>query len=165
MDYIAKLLASPNRAVESLALRGEAIELTRDPHSAQEVADGQALREYHTRLKQIGAECEEAREANDLATLEKLDQEKEFILGQVREATGGLEGGRPSCPGQRGARRLGSSSAAMLAADSVRKALGRSNPRMESQMPGLFAHLKTCLKQDKTTWAYYPPLPAPNWSL
>ncbi|MCE9635612.1 MAG: hypothetical protein K8T90_07900 [Planctomycetes bacterium] len=94
MEYIAELLRNPHRDIHSAKLRdGVAHEESRVRGSAGDALDSEALQGYRNRLADIDGELADAEERADVVGQERLQREREKLLGEVRRATG--LGGRP----------------------------------------------------------------------
>ena len=88
--YIEQLLAKPNvafRCTHIEALHAGMAEET-STGSIGEMVDMQALKGYHDRLREIAEELEEATSFNDPARQEKLGDERQAILDQIKSAQG-----------------------------------------------------------------------------
>ena len=74
----------PRRKLHCVALAGQPADTGR----GVEVLDEQARRAYRARLREIEAELAEAEAANDPGRAERLEEEKERLLDEMRKATG-----------------------------------------------------------------------------
>ena len=89
MRYLAELLRTPGVEVHSVRLRDVvAREEPRALVSAGEVLDTEALRQIKERLDTNREEEDEARERQDFAKVERLQEEAEFLRTEVTRATG-----------------------------------------------------------------------------
>lgn len=80
---VAKLLAKPAEEVHCSELAGR-------PAGSRGAGmlDERARRAYRTRLQDVDAEISEADRANDAGRKERLEEEKEQLLDEIRKATG-----------------------------------------------------------------------------
>ncbi len=81
---LAQLLARPAEEVHCLALAGQSAETGR----GTEVLDEPARRAYRARLRELEAELAEAEAANDPGRAERIGEEKDRLLEEMRKATG-----------------------------------------------------------------------------
>jgi hypothetical protein len=166
LGYIEKLLRQPGRpipyadlvAVTAPERATEAAEQTAnevlelDDWSDQPALDKQALRKYHERVKEIGAELAEARQSNDSGWQGRLEKEREEILAEVRKAM--ALGGVP--------RNLNSEENKLrcriaAALNTARKAI------KEAKMPKLAEHFRKNIHAESGQYIYNPEQPPP-WS-
>ncbi len=81
---IAKLLAQPAAETHCIALAGRSADTGR----GAEVLDERARLAYRERLNELDSELAECEAANDIARAERLENEKERLLDEIRKATG-----------------------------------------------------------------------------
>ncbi|MES2921217.1 MAG: hypothetical protein V4819_06715 [Verrucomicrobiota bacterium] len=81
---IARLLAQPAAETHCIALAGRSADTGR----GTEVLDERARLAYRERLRELDEELEEAEAANDPARTERLENEKEQLIDEIRKATG-----------------------------------------------------------------------------
>ncbi len=81
---IAKLLEHPGGEVHCIELAGQ----TSNAASGVEVLDEQAKRSYRCRLREIESELADAEAANDPGRCERIEEERERLLEEMRKATG-----------------------------------------------------------------------------
>jgi TolB-like protein/tetratricopeptide (TPR) repeat protein len=128
---IAQLLARPTEELHCTVLSGQ-------PAGAAgrgvEVLDEKSRRAYRTRLCEIEAELAEAADANDPGRTERLEEEKERLLDEMRRATG--LGGRD--------RKMGD--AAERARSAVTWRIRHAIRKLEPAHPALARHLGHSLK-------------------
>lgn len=90
LRYIARLLMEPNRDIPAVTLLAARAGI--DPlvatGSSGEVLDDQAREEYGRRYRELQEELHEAKENNDLGTIEKLEGEMEQLTNELANATG-----------------------------------------------------------------------------
>jgi len=88
--YIEQLLAKPNVAFRCTHLESLLAGLAEETATGSigEVVDMETLRGYRDRLHEIDDELEEATSFNDPARQEKLDNERQAILDQIKSAQG-----------------------------------------------------------------------------
>ena len=84
LQDIAQLLARPTEELHCVALAGQPA----GTGSGTEVLDESARRAYRTRLHEIETELTEAGDANDSGRTERLEEERERLLDEMRKATG-----------------------------------------------------------------------------
>ena len=99
-----------------------------------EVLDEQARRAYRTRLHEIEAELTEAESANDTGRIERLEEERERLLDEMRKATGlgGLD------------RKMGD--AAECARSAVTWRIRNATKKLDAAHPALARHLANSVK-------------------
>jgi hypothetical protein len=127
---IAQLLARPTEETHCVALAGQPADTGR----GVEVLDDQARRAYRARLRDLEAELAEAEEANDPGRTERLEEEKERLLDEMRKATG--LGGRD--------RKMGD--AAERARSAVTWRIRNAIKKLETAHPTLARHLDHSIK-------------------
>jgi len=84
---LAALLAAPGREIAAAALM-QGIEQPMPPSGSDEVLDQHAREEFRARLQTIDEDLEEAQSFNDLARIQRLEQEHDAIFAELRAATG-----------------------------------------------------------------------------
>lgn len=152
VGYVAELLRTPGVAVHTIRLRDVvAGEAPRAIGDAGEVLDKKALREIKTRLDAIRDEQDEAREFQDFARVERLEEEAEFLRGQVAQATG------------LGGRQRRASSDQERARQAVKKAVRRAIAAVGEVHPSLGRHLEQSIRTGKTL--VYDPEPPRAWTM
>jgi len=171
LGYLAKLLASPGKAITALELMG-----ANQAHGVRSVAgveqfdsdepvglggsddpvlDKRARKDYRRRMQELTEEIREARENNDFATEEKLQREFDFLVQDLKQASG---------LGQHD-RHIGPTAEDKKAVDAVRKALNRAYDRLAAASPPmneLVTHLKASIKAEVVSYTYHP-VSALNW--
>jgi pimeloyl-ACP methyl ester carboxylesterase len=84
---LATLLANPGAEIAAATLmRG--VEPTAAPVGSDDMLDDRARSEFRARVQAIEEDLEEARSFNDLGRIERLEQEGDAILAELRVATG-----------------------------------------------------------------------------
>ncbi len=162
--YLARLLATPDLEIHSLDLvRGgradetrndaarvdsvSAGDLTSDPFAgAGEVIDAEAREDYRRRLADLDAEIGQAHDWNDPERVERLNEERDFLVRELAGAVG-LGGTLRTV-----------SSASERARISVTKAIWSSVDRITAHGPELGRHLT--LSVHTGTFCSYTPDPA-----
>jgi uncharacterized protein with von Willebrand factor type A (vWA) domain len=81
---IAQLLAHPTVELHCTALAGAPA----DSGRGTEVLDNQARRAFRTRLREIESDLAAAADSNDPGRTERLEEEREQLLAELRRATG-----------------------------------------------------------------------------
>ncbi len=84
---LATLLRAPGEEIAAAALM-QGIEQPTPPSSSDEVLDERARSEYRARLQAIEEDLEEAQSFNDLGRIQRLEQEHDAIVTELRAATG-----------------------------------------------------------------------------
>lgn len=143
--YLARLLSRPGREMHcvDLATSGAGAAVEGSPGAG---LDDEAKAAYRRRVEELKADIDEAAAANDSGRVEKLEQELDFLLHELRVAVG--LGGRD--------RKTGSTEE--RARLSVTRALKRALERIEQTDAALGRHLSATVR----TGAYcvYQPDPA-----
>lgn len=85
MADLATLVGNPGQPVSALQLVGGPASA---PGSADPLIDLTALRAYRTRLADLDDEIDQAGRESDLASLSRLDQERDQLLAELRRTTG-----------------------------------------------------------------------------
>jgi hypothetical protein len=85
-EYLHALLSDPGKPQSAVDLKRLRAKVTVRPvlGNAGERIDRDALRDYSVRLAAIEVELEEARDAHDEASQDRLEEEKEFLLNEVK---------------------------------------------------------------------------------
>ena len=89
--YLQLLISQPGVVVSALELSDHAAGhagSSLDQAPAGELVDRQALAAYRKRLAEIDVELDQFRQWNDAARLERLEDERDALLAEVRTATG-----------------------------------------------------------------------------
>ena len=86
--YLALLLAHPNRSfkVEDLIFHVSAEAAALTPGDAGDALDDRALRQYKARVDDLRDRQEEAERNNDLATVQRVQQELNWIVDEMKRA-------------------------------------------------------------------------------
>ena len=88
MHYLATLVANPGTDIAAVEL----VRIDRSgstlPETAQPVLDGEALRQYRTRMRELAEEIEEAEHIGDAERVATLQSEVDWILHEVQATTG-----------------------------------------------------------------------------
>ena len=84
---LATLLANPGSEIAAATLMHGA-ETSAAPVGSDDMLDEQARSEFRARAMAIEEDLEEARSFNDLGRIERLEQERDAILAELRIATG-----------------------------------------------------------------------------
>lgn len=164
--YLERLLAEPRRELHALDLlavergslprgdRGEADDGALPSHldAALPVLDEQAREAYRRRLADIEEDIADAERANDLGRAELAQQDREYLIAELRRAMG--LGGRHRVTG----------GASERARTSVTRSLRYALQRLEEHHPAAAAHLQTSLCTG--TYCSYAPDPGAEvtWS-
>jgi TolB-like protein len=130
LQDISQLLARPAEEMHCVALAGQPADTGR----GTEVLDEQARRAYRTRLRELESELTEAAAANDPGRAERLEEERERLLDEMRKATG--LGGRN--------RKMGD--AAERARSAVTWRIRNAIKKLEPAHPALARHLGHSIK-------------------
>lgn len=148
LGYLATLIANPGTDVPAARLvtlatgagaaeadaRGE---LTTSTRASDEVLDKAALASYRARLAAIDTELDEARGWNDAGRIDRLENEREFLLAELSSALG--IGGRQ--------RRF--TDEEERARVNVTRAIRSAIRKLEAQAPHLAAHLDAAVTTGK----------------
>ncbi len=124
---IAQLVRNRGHEVSALHLVGGVATSTA---STDSIVDTKALAAYRDRLDDLSAEIETAEDHADLGQVEKLTQERDFVLAEIRSATG--LGGRL---------RTGANDPAERARKAVSARIRDAIRRLEDVTPSFAAHL------------------------
>jgi hypothetical protein len=164
MDYIARLLASPNTDIlafdfipsnrsgssvvptyqrtSKVGLENDGLSLS-DFGDAGVILDDQAKKEYRERLREIEADLAEAKDNNDSSRTEELHREKEALIHELKAAVG------------LGGRDRKASSAAERVRTSVSRNIRRSIENIREHDPKLAQFLDNSIKTG-ITCSYCP---------
>jgi hypothetical protein len=113
--------------------------------------DDQARKEYKTRLDDLAAELEEAREFNNFERAGRLEEEREALTKELAAAYG--LGGRTrklADPGEK-------------ARKTISKAIGRTLEHIKANDLNLWGHLRNSLSL--RSFPAYKPHPPVNWTI
>jgi len=158
MEHIAQLLARPDpaRPLSAMAFFPGQGGPTCLEHGSSPVLDAAAKLNYQRRLQDLREDEEEAKKRQDERKQLLIAQERDAIRSALEDALGL----------QARDRKLGPSSPAQKAADSVRKSIARARKYLEEAgQKKLAAHLKMAIRKKGETFAYCPQPPAPTWEL
>jgi tetratricopeptide (TPR) repeat protein len=86
LEHLAVLVANPGKDIPALKLDAPDTLLPTQP--GVPTLDAQAAREYRRRLSQIDDEQDAADRSGDQRAAQRLVEEREFLLGELRRATG-----------------------------------------------------------------------------
>lgn len=132
LEHLAVLLANPHRDVASTHLDAGMEIVPMDAELPR--LDEQALAEYQRRLREIDAEREVADRTGDQPAAERLEEEREFLLAEVRRVTG------------LGGRRRTAGGAAERARVNVTRNLKRAIEQIQRTAPIAGAHLAASIR-------------------
>lgn len=156
LNHIARLLASPGKAVPLTELVGEEPrrENARPSHFAEPLLDDDALNDIRQKIAAYDADIERAESDMDVTLAEILRREREQLLSQVNRAM--RPGGRPKA--------FQSESSKLV--DRVRKALSRVYDTLrKGGMPKTAAHFESAIERNGGGMVYHPAPNPPSWSL
>jgi hypothetical protein len=147
--YLRELLTHPNQVFDPVELESArtGVRGRSSNSSTGESFDAEAKREYARKLSEIDEELEEAAQFNDLATIERLQSERENLIDHISKATG-----------KRGKARL--STDASRARKNVRQQVNRDIDRISKFCPELAEHLRTAFQSESLC---YRPTNDPGW--
>jgi hypothetical protein len=159
---LARLLGSPDKAVNALVLEGAPPEMLPQAQADDVFSDRDGLRGYHDRLNAIRSELPElyaAADAGDEEAREKaeeLEAEHETIRGHIRQCT---RKGKP--------RRDRRGNEAAKAADRIKFCLGELRKKLQvtDGMAPLAEHLRRFVEQEGDGFAYRPDPPDTQWHI
>lgn len=165
--YVAELLRRPEESATASDLRACKHVLATEPAGrdfdpkeeglnrgtgdAGEILDAEAFKEYWNRLAEIGPELDAANKNNDAAEITRLEDERQSIRQQLRDA---------NAPGGKLARLARDSKKDR---DAVRNAINRAMKTMKNQHEPLYRHLKRYLRTSPQF--VYDPDPKIEWEL
>ncbi|MCE5291358.1 MAG: hypothetical protein LLG14_19260 [Nocardiaceae bacterium] len=141
LRYLHELIANPGREVTALELVGvvEGNQATRNVDSdAGAILDSQAKAAYRSRLVALDADLAEAREWADVARVDRLEFERDALIGELMAATG--LGGRNRVAGSTSER----------ARVAVRKAISAALDRITHQDPAFARYLRATVRTGRT---------------
>jgi hypothetical protein len=191
MKEIAEILSRPNHRFTALELQpppvtepsgvslktitaAEAAASNLTVHAAprvsrQTVTDEEGVREILTDIIRLQEEISTAAAEGSEARVKELIEEERKCRDHFREATGQrldeeMTGARLAAVIKK-LRPLGPAGPAMKAAESLRKAITRVKAVLRKKVPGLVEHLDEHLRQEGSTFAYYPPEHQPQWDV
>ena len=152
LNYLAFLLAHPNRPISALMLE-QAVEGRAPviPGSAGEALFEEARVEYGQRIDEIQSELAEAKYNNDLGRQESLREEWEALKAELNRATGLGNRCRQACEDLDLARRR------------VKMAISRAMDRLERDHPLLWTHLNLSVRTGRIL--SYEPEQSVEWLL
>jgi len=127
---LAQLLGRPSEEIHCVSLAGQLANSGR----GVDVLDEPARRAYRKRLRELESELADAESANDSGRAERLEEEKEQLLAEMRKATG--LGGR--------SRKMGDT--AERARSTVTWRIRHAIKKLESVHPTLARHLGNSVK-------------------
>ena len=100
MNYIAELFAKENKYLSAVELTSNEStnineEFDKDDentkksnlHDPNKILDSKALSEYKTSLDEIDENINIAKKHNDVAKLQKLERDKQFLINEIEKAT------------------------------------------------------------------------------
>ena len=157
LGYIARLLERPGEdrhvldVIGSCVVEGQASQARLGLGDAGNACDARARNEYRGRLADLEVELDDAREANDLGQVERLQREREQLARELARAFG--VGGRP--------RRV--AAGVERARINVRNSIVNALKAMEGREAGLFRHLRVSIRTG--TYCAYRPERAMRWML
>ncbi len=169
LAYVAFLLRHPGRSIHvtevvhlgSAAPSGasgkpridESTAVRRGLGDAGAALDQQAKTAYRRRYEELEAELDEARQFNDLGSIERLEREMGFLMQEINSATG--LGGRD--------RRAGSD--AERARVNVTRSISRAIQKLDKVHPELARHLDQTLRTGTFCTYVAEPATARTWDL
>ena len=147
--YLRELLSHSNQVFDPVELESARTGiLGRSSNSSTgESFDAEAKREYARKLSEIDEELEEAAQFNDLASIERLQSEREKLIDHISKATG--KGGKARV-----------STDASRARKNIRQQVNRDIDRMSKFCPELAEHLRTAFQGESLC---YRPTQDPGW--
>jgi hypothetical protein len=150
MHHLATLVANPGVDITAVELAGpEPTSVATADRASQPVLDGQALRQYRTRLGALADEVAGAEAAGDEARVAALRSEADWLLHEVQAGTG---------PGGRQRQFTDSSERARIA---VGKAIRRALDRVTAADAVIGEELRACVETG-TRCCYRPAALAPR---
>lgn len=147
--YLRELLSHPNKVFDPLELESArtGVRGRSSNSSTGESFDAEAKREYARKLSEIDEELEEAAQFNDLASIERLQSDREKLIDYISKATG--KGGKARI-----------STDASRARKNVRQQVNRDIDRISKFSPELADHLRTAFQGESLC---YRPTQDPGW--
>lgn len=143
---LARLLAKPGEEVSSLELAGAVVHA-----AALDQVDAKALQAYRRRLRDLDADIESASQAGRVKVAEKLEQERETLLNELKRVTG--LGGRTRQTG----------GAAERARSTVAWRIRHAIKKIEALHPALGRHLRHSVRTG--SFCSYQPEQSVVWHL
>lgn len=141
--------ASPYRGMSAAQLGDHQLRRTSGLGDAGEVLDEQAKAEYKERLLNLEEELEEAQARGDDEQADKFAEEREFLLHELKAATG--LGGRDRTAG----------SASERARINITKQIKAAMDKIAAQSPDLGRHLRAAIRTGN--YCSYTPEPPIRW--
>jgi hypothetical protein len=147
--YLRELLTHPNQVLDPVELESArtGVRGRSSNSSTGESFDAEAKREYARKLCEIDEELEEATEFNDLASMERLQSEREKLIDYISKATG--KGGKARV-----------STDTSRARKNIRQQVNRDIDRISKFCPELAEHLRTAFQGESLC---YRPTQDPGW--
>jgi len=147
---LATLLANPGTEIAAAALMNGA-RLTPALLGSDDMVDERALSEFRARVQAIEEDLDESRSFNDLGRIERLEQERDAILAELRVATGlGGRSRKLKDPGER-------------ARKAVSARIRESIQRIAEAHPAAGEHLAAAVRTG--AFCCYEPKSNVNWQL
>jgi hypothetical protein len=149
--HISKLLASPDKAIESMELQGLGESpVANENMTPQRAVDRENARIVTNEIAKLEQQIAEAKEVGNQAHASKL--QKECIVLKEYLGEGRL-------------RRLGSPSPREKSRKAVSNAVKRAKDKLKESMPEFVKFLDRSVLSRNTSWIYTPLSPAPTWVL
>jgi hypothetical protein len=147
--YLRELLTHPNHVFDPVELESArtGVRGRSSNSSTGESFDAEAKREYARKLREIDEELEEATQFNDLASMERLQLEREKLIDHISKVTG--KGGKARV-----------TTDASRARKNIRQQVNRDIDRMSKFCPELAEHLRTAFQGESLC---YRPTQEPGW--
>ena len=147
--YLRELLTHPNQVFDPVDLESArtGVRGRSSNSSTGETFDAEAKREYARKLNEIDEELEEATQFNDLASMERLQTEREKLIDYISKATG--KGGKARV-----------STDASRARKNIRQQVNRDIDRISKSSTELAEHLRTAFQGESLS---YRPTQDPGW--
>ncbi len=147
---LATLLANPGTEIAAAALMNGA-RPSPAPLGSDDMVDERALSEFRARVQAIEEDLGEARSFNDLGRIERLEQERDAILAELRVATGlGGRSRKLKDPGER-------------ARKAVSARIRESIQRIAEAHPAAGEHFAAAVRTG--AFCCYEPKSSVNWQL
>jgi hypothetical protein len=147
--YLRELLSHPNQVFDPVELETArtGVRGRSSNSSTGESFDAEAKREYARKLREIDEELEEAAQFNDLASIERLQSEREKLIDHISKATG--KGGKARV-----------TTDTSRARKNIRQQVNRDIDRISKFCPELADHLRTAFQGESLC---YRPTQDPGW--
>ncbi len=147
--YLRELLTHPNQVFDPVELESArtGVRGRSSNSSTGESFDAEAKREYARKLGEIDEELEEAAQFNDLASMERLQLDREKLIDHISKATGKGDKARVSTDASR-------------ARKNIRQQVNRDIDRISKFCPELAEHLRTAFQGESLC---YRPTQDPGW--